>query len=91
MTDDVWSEFEERTKQPAPPEPDAKRTKKVDAADIYDIETQAYVFLLAILVERLGGAVAISAEDRMGVVNLGIDQSEMDTTGVIRLFTAREA
>lgn len=67
-----------------------RRELHVDANEVYDDETQAFIFLLAHVVAKLGGAVAITREDRQVYYSLGIDQSELATTGVLRLFSNLE-
>lgn len=68
----------------------SRRELHVDANEMYDDDTQAFIFLLAHLVAKMGGAVAITREDRQVYYSLGIDQSELATTGVLRLFAHLE-
>jgi len=62
---------------------------QADAAELYDDDTQAFIFLLSIAVQRLGGVMAVSLQERKGEFRLAIDQSELKPggTGVIRLYT----
>ena len=94
MTDEVfdWDAFLRDSGEEGPTELAADerlkaRALQADAADLYDEDTQAFVFLLAALVHRAGGAVAFTREERTIEYRLGIDQSELDTTGILRLFS----
>ena len=58
-----------------------------DAEDIYEVETQAFLFLLAASVAKLGGSVTFTKAEREGRYALGIDQSDLgDGSGPLRLF-----
>ena len=59
-----------------------------DAEDIYEVETQAFLFLLAAVVAKLGGLVSFTKEEREVRYALGIDQSDLaGGDGVLRLFS----
>jgi hypothetical protein len=59
-----------------------------DAEDIYEVETQAFLFLLAAAVHKLGGSVTFTKEEREVRYALGIDQSDLDGgRGPLRLFS----
>lgn len=63
-------------------------TAHVAAEDIYDHDTQMYLAFLSVAVQRLGGTMVITPEDRLGRWKLGIDQTGLrDGTGVLRLFS----
>lgn len=67
---------------------EARNELRVDAEDLYGEETQAFIYLLAATVARLGGAVSFSREERAVRYSLAIDQSELDGgRGPLRLFS----
>jgi len=69
-------------------EVDKREFAQADASDLYDEDTQAFIFLLSIAVSRLGGVMAVSMADRAGEYRLGIDQSGLKPggDGFIRLY-----
>lgn len=76
----------------APPEPAEPKVEYGDAADLYDDDTQAFIFLLGAMVHRAGGVATFTREEREVYYRLGIDQRELRPggTGVLRLFSMLE-
>jgi hypothetical protein len=95
-SDDGWDPLDdwgdEAPKEPSAAERAAEVDKRefaqADASDLYDEDTQAFIFLLSIAVSRLGGVMAVSMADRAGEYRLGIDQSGLKPggDGFIRLY-----
>ena len=58
-----------------------------DAEDMYEVETQAFIFLLAATIAKLGGSVSFTKEEREVRYAFGVAQSDLgDGSGVLRLF-----
>ncbi len=63
------------------------RVYRGDAEEMYEVETQAFIFLLAAAIAKLGGSVSFTKEEREVRYAFGIDQSDLgDGSGPLRLF-----